>query len=45
MLKTIVKVNRALMWWLGFKAVETVAVWWPRNVNFEGIYAKRHEVG
>ena len=38
------KIDRAHMWWLGFKAVETVAVWWPRNVNFEGIYAKRHEV-
>ena len=38
------KTNRALIWWLGFKAIETVAVWWPRNVNFEGIYAKRHEM-
>lgn len=36
--------DRALMWLLGFKAIETVAVWWPRNVNFEGIYAKQHEV-
>ena len=38
------KTNRALIWLLGFKALETVAVWMPRNVNFEGIYAKRHEV-
>ena len=38
------EMNRALMWWLGFKVVEAVVVWWPRNVNFEGVYAKQHEV-
>ena len=38
------EMNRALMWWLGFKVAEVVAVWWPRNVDFDGIYAKRHEM-
>ncbi len=35
--------RQVLTVWALFKAIEAVAVWWPRNVSFDALETKAHE--